>query len=633
MKYTHLLGAAVLAVALGTQGLASVRTNIVSSQNFDGLDTTGSVLVTNHISALNLGDQVGTWYADNEDASEIIAGPISATTSVGAATGEAKHLELKTEGKELKWTPDHVTESLALIEMKVRLVASDTVPSIDTTDTSIHAAVYLFENETNKEDIALYAYAYDPAVGAESNLWVKIADLNTDGCSGLTNGCMMALRVLMDYEEMKASYEGAVISDPTADPIYYPLPLPNDDLLMANQSTAGTGDYATLNSIAFRGTGGVDDLFVKEIEKANTSITMFHEIWAAGSSEPDVTSNVATNDINQSGWSYTGNVDFDESYGGMNVTAVELYDLTGGVTNECTWAIPLVVDSATGDFVVTNANYNFVYEHEYLVKITLTEPVATHTVTFTANNSTYATTNVVHGESIVAPDPAPTLSGSEFDFWCLDPETPVAYVFEGSSVESDLTLYAKFTQLHTVTFTTAHGTAPDPQTVRDGATASEPEDPSETGWTFGGWYTDNGTFASPYSFAAAVTADVALYAKWTEAATSDNVEFGSFEIVTDGALTTPAFTSIVVSNSTVTVTMSAKVQAKEASDPPKTFYATYDTTLGGNQGYTLEATSVVGTAGDPGTVTATFALPADNAAFFTGFTNTENPKPSANAQP
>lgn len=38
---------------------------------------------------------------------------------------------------------------------------------------------------------------------------------------------------------------------------------------------------------------------------------------------------------------------------------------------------------------------------------------------------------------------------------------------------------------------------------------------SETGWTFGGWFTDNNTFNTPAVAGAALTADATLYAKWT----------------------------------------------------------------------------------------------------------------------
>lgn len=59
-----------------------------------------------------------------------------------------------------------------------------------------------------------------------------------------------------------------------------------------------------------------------------------------------------------------------------------------------------------------------------------------------------------------------------------------------------------------------HGTQVDPQTVKEGSTATEPAAPSEEGYSFDGWYTDSG-FTSKFDFGSAITGDTTLYAKWT----------------------------------------------------------------------------------------------------------------------
>lgn len=74
------------------------------------------------------------------------------------------------------------------------------------------------------------------------------------------------------------------------------------------------------------------------------------------------------------------------------------------------------------------------------------------------------------------------------------------------------------TDTYTVTFhENGHGTALASQTVLDGNKATEPAAPTAVGWIFGGWYKDsNCTDAQKYSFDTSVTADLDLYAKWTE---------------------------------------------------------------------------------------------------------------------
>ena len=75
-----------------------------------------------------------------------------------------------------------------------------------------------------------------------------------------------------------------------------------------------------------------------------------------------------------------------------------------------------------------------------------------------------------------------------------------------------------------------HGTAPAAQTVESGKTATKPSDPTASGWTFGGWYTE-ATCANAFDFSKAIAADFTLYAKWTENKASEETTY----IVTVGA--------------------------------------------------------------------------------------------------
>ena len=68
---------------------------------------------------------------------------------------------------------------------------------------------------------------------------------------------------------------------------------------------------------------------------------------------------------------------------------------------------------------------------------------------------------------------------------------------------------------YTVTFNAnGHGTAPAAQTVKEGGTVTEPEDPTADGYEFEGWYTDSACRNS-YVFSTKVTSNITLYAKWT----------------------------------------------------------------------------------------------------------------------
>ena len=80
-----------------------------------------------------------------------------------------------------------------------------------------------------------------------------------------------------------------------------------------------------------------------------------------------------------------------------------------------------------------------------------------------------------------------------------------------------VTLYAKWAQLHTVTFEANGGDpAPSQQTVADGDKARKPAEPSKTGYDFAGWFTDNNTFDNEFNFDTdTVGSGMTLYAKWT----------------------------------------------------------------------------------------------------------------------
>ena len=67
----------------------------------------------------------------------------------------------------------------------------------------------------------------------------------------------------------------------------------------------------------------------------------------------------------------------------------------------------------------------------------------------------------------------------------------------------------------TVTFNANGGSAVPAQTVAKGGKASAPEGVTRTGHTFGGWYTDNGTFENRWDFDEdTVSGNITLYAKW-----------------------------------------------------------------------------------------------------------------------
>lgn len=68
---------------------------------------------------------------------------------------------------------------------------------------------------------------------------------------------------------------------------------------------------------------------------------------------------------------------------------------------------------------------------------------------------------------------------------------------------------------YSVTFNTNGGSNVDAQTVESGKCATKPADPTKSGYTFAGWYSDS-ALTKVFDFSTAITSNVTLYAKWTE---------------------------------------------------------------------------------------------------------------------
>ena len=148
----------------------------------------------------------------------------------------------------------------------------------------------------------------------------------------------------------------------------------------------------------------------------------------------------------------------------------------------------------------------------------------TYTVTFDANGhgTAPASQTVLSGYTATEPT-APTAAGWVFGGWYKEAACTNAFDF-ATPITGNITLYAKWTEegvtpvptTYTVSFdANGHGTAPAAQSIESGKTAAKPADPTATGWKFGGWYQD-ATCNIAFDFATPITANITLYAKWTE---------------------------------------------------------------------------------------------------------------------
>ena len=152
--------------------------------------------------------------------------------------------------------------------------------------------------------------------------------------------------------------------------------------------------------------------------------------------------------------------------------------------------------------------------------ITLTQDTDFYAATFKVRFSTGEDTISVEDQAVTYPEAVtrpkdPTKTGYTFGGWYTDEACTNAYDFS-QPVTKDMTLYAKWTiNTYTVSFDSLCGSPVDVETADYETAVTKPEDPTKTGYTFGGWYTDEAC-TKAYDFATPVTGDRILYAKWNE---------------------------------------------------------------------------------------------------------------------
>src|SRR5690606_3989105 len=105
--------------------------------------------------------------------------------------------------------------------------------------------------------------------------------------------------------------------------------------------------------------------------------------------------------------------------------------------------------------------------------------------------------------------------GYTFGGWYSDIALTTSYTFT-TMPANNFTLYAKWVPIvvnQTITFETNGGSVVGAITQAQGSTVVAPANPIKEGYTFGGWYSDEGLTTS-YTFTTMPTNDLTLYAKW-----------------------------------------------------------------------------------------------------------------------
>ena len=158
-----------------------------------------------------------------------------------------------------------------------------------------------------------------------------------------------------------------------------------------------------------------------------------------------------------------------------------------------------------------NGETRFDFDAPVTDDVTLTAKwsAAEYTVSFeTGGGTAVSDQTVVHGGKISVPQ-IPEREGYVFTGWYFN---GTAWDFEEMTVSGGMTLVAGWkAEEYTVTFDPNGGSAVAEQSVVYNGTATMPEQPVREGYVFEGWFSGE----TQFDFAAAITGDVTLTAKWS----------------------------------------------------------------------------------------------------------------------
>lgn len=161
-----------------------------------------------------------------------------------------------------------------------------------------------------------------------------------------------------------------------------------------------------------------------------------------------------------------------------------------------------------------NGDTAYAFTEEVTADITLkakwTQVIFTVTFNTDGGTGTYAAQKLEKDGSVTEPETDPTREGYRFDGWF---KGSILFDFDEETVSSDITLTAKWTKLHTVSFNLNGGEgAIENQTIVNDQKATAPTvEPTKAGYGLDGWYNGN----TEFDFAnTKITDDIELKANW-----------------------------------------------------------------------------------------------------------------------
>ena len=193
-------------------------------------------------------------------------------------------------------------------------------------------------------------------------------------------------------------------------------------------------------------------------------------------------------------------------------STVNTYTVTYQVNGETVNTVQYAYGAAIPAYTYTLTGYTVGAWNE---TVPATMPARDLTFTADATVNTYTVTYVVDGKQVHEDSvpygtaiPAYTYSKTGYTFSGWDAALPETMPAQNLTLNGTTTVNA-----YTITFDSNGGSAVASVTADYGTALTQPEDPTRTGYTFRGWYTDT-ALTKAFLFTTMPAEDVTLYAKW-----------------------------------------------------------------------------------------------------------------------
>lgn len=285
----------------------------------------------------------GVWSAVDSDESYV-----TNEFNPSGSFGGSNCLRLDTQGNDLTWTPD---ENLAsngvqtLVDADLYLVGSDSAPTDFDANNDVQAAIYL-KNQTDDDsqettNSVLCLYVYNSST--ESNIWVDLAGVE------LTDQSWAHIQVKVDHSDATQPMVSVRVNDTQ---MYAVGNATATNWPAANNSTAKAA--GRISSVAFRGTGAVDNFVGKTVveeagETYNFTAAVYCNNTLVGSGNDGNTTRIKPAEVGSG-------------------TSVEFDGFTFVIVDEQTVEPSNVLsrieflDPTDGTTVLTNFTYTFAYD-------------------------------------------------------------------------------------------------------------------------------------------------------------------------------------------------------------------------------------------------------------------------------